>query len=86
MVTPFPSLPEDHLCRVLISAIVVEQFGVTSYWLSSRTLMTAGFTKPLATNSTTLETQGIMVTIGLNSFLMSHTGLSLGRGITSAFL
>lgn len=58
---PFPSLLEDHLRSMLISAIAVEEFGMAPYWLSSRTLMTAGFTKPPATNSATSETQGIKV-------------------------
>ena len=46
--------------------------------------MTAGFTKPSTTNSSaTLEIHGVR-DIGLNSFLMSTTGLFLGRGVTSA--
>ena len=39
MVAPFLSLLGDHLCWMVISAIVVEQFGMTPYWLSSRTLV-----------------------------------------------
>ena len=32
-VAPFPSVPKDQLCSMLISAIVVEEFGMTPYWL-----------------------------------------------------
>ena len=46
--------------------------------------MTAGFTKPSMKNSSaTLEIHGVR-DIGVNSFLMSTTGLFLGRGVTSA--
>lgn len=77
-VAPFLSVPKDQLCSMLISTIVVVEFEMAPYWLSSRTLMTAVFTKPPMTNSSTnLETQGIR-DIGLNSFLMSTTGSFLG--------
>ena len=83
-VAPFPSVPKDQLCSMLISAIVVEEFGMAPYWLSSRMFMTAGFTKPSTTNSSaTLEIQGVR-DIGLNYFWMSTTGFFLGRGVTSA--
>ena len=82
---PFPSVPKDQLFSILISAIVVEEFGMAPYWLSWRMFMTAGFTKPSTTNSSaTLEIHGVR-DIGLNYFLMSTTsGLFLGRGVTSA--
>ena len=51
MVVPFPSSPKDQLCSMLIRAIVVEKFGMAPYWLSSKTLMIVGFTKPPSANS-----------------------------------
>ena len=57
--SPFPSIPKDQLCSILIRAIVVEEFGMALYWLSSRMFMTASFTKPSTSNSSaTLEIQG----------------------------
>ena len=57
-VAPFPSVPKDQLCSILISAIEVEEFGMAPYWLSLR-IMTVDFTKPSTTNSSaTLEIQG----------------------------
>ena len=49
-VAPFP---KDHSqpCRMLITAIAVEGFGMAPYWLVSRPLIIVGFTKPLTTNS-----------------------------------
>ena len=53
---PFPSVPKDQLFSILISAIVVEEFGMAPYWLSWRMFMTVGFTKSSTTNSSaTLE-------------------------------
>ena len=76
-VAPFPSVRKDQLCSMLISAIVVEEFGMAPYWLSSRMFMTAGFTKPSTTNSSaTLEIQGVR-DIGVNSFWMSTTGFRI---------
>ena len=58
--SPFPSIPKDQLCSILIRAIVVEEFGMALYWLSSRMFMTASFTKPATSNSSaTLEIQGV---------------------------
>ena len=73
-----------ELCSMLISAIVVEEFGMTPYWFLSRTLITVGITKPSTTStSASLETQGAR-DLGLNSFLMSIVGFCLGRGVTPA--
>ena len=78
-----PGYPLE-LCSMLISAIVVEEFGMAPYWFLSRTLMTVGITKPSTTStSASLETQGAR-DLGLNSFLMSTVGFCLGRGVTSA--
>ena len=63
---PFPSVPKDQLCGLLISAIVVEEFGMAPYWLSSRMFMTAGFTKPSMTNSSaTLEIRGSGISVSI---------------------
>ena len=51
---------------MLISAVVDEEFGMAPYWLSSRMLMTAGFTKPSMTNSSaTLEIRGSGISVSI---------------------
>ena len=83
-VTPFPSVPRDHVWSMLIRAMVVDDFGIAPYWFPQITSRTAGLMTSSTTNSfSTLETQDISE-ISLKSFFRSNMGFFLGRGGTLA--
>ena len=68
----FPYVHMDQWYSILISAIFVEDPGVTQYWLSSIRPKKAGLRKSFTTNSSaTLDTEGVRE-IGLKSFLISY--------------
>ena len=83
-VTPFPSVPRDHVWSMLIRAMVVDDFGIAPYWFPQITSRTAGLMTSSTTNSfSTLETQDVSE-ISLKSFFRSSMGFFLGRGGTLA--